>query len=108
MYSASSRARQSLGVLLALILRPGKARARRVERSIGEPDQPRAGREQHERDDKRGSELLELRPGEPHGSLRASTTVKRGASPVSVGAPMSPVRVPSEVMSKGSWVRTSS
>ena len=67
---------------------------------------PPAQGEQTERQCQRGQEPLELLAREPHGTLRASTMVKRGASVDSL-PPMSPVSVPSEVTSKGSCVRTS-
>ena len=71
-------------------------------------DQGDSGADQHQADEHRERELLQFGLREVHGSLRSTTTVKRGASPESVLPPMSPVSVPSEVTSKGSWVRTSS
>ena len=59
------------------------------------------------RDEQRQRELAQLFGGEVHGSFRVSVMVKRGAS-LDSAAPMSPVSVPSEVMSNGSWVRSSS
>ena len=65
-----------------------------------------AGGEEGDRGQRRQRELAQLFGGQVHGSARDSVMVKRGASPES-RPPMSPVSVPSEVTSNGSWVRAS-
>ena len=75
-------ARQALGVLAALGLRRREACRCAVRSERRQPRSADAGGDQRRGDERRQHELAQLLRGEAHGSLRAATMVKRGASPL--------------------------
>src|SRR5581483_6358464 len=94
--------RQALIVLPALGLGGGEVTPGARQRFAGDIEQREAAGEQRPGEAERADQAFPFLTRKGHGSLRASTTVKRGAS-LESPAPMSPLSTPSGVTSKGSW-----
>ena len=98
--------RRSFAVAAYLSYAIGQLGLRARARFTGAGNEEYAGADEENGREERHDQLAQLFLRERHGRLFARMMVKRGASFES-RPPMSPVSVPSEVTSKGSWVRRS-